>query len=79
MDFAQKTMDFAQKTMDFVLETMDFVLETTDSVLEMTDFTLQWSKGLDTRVSADCNINAKLFWNFRLKMQKEWRIAPENR
>ena len=27
--------------------------------------------------TANCNINAKIVLNFLLKMQKEWRIAPE--
>ena len=26
--------------------------------------------------TANCNINVILFWNFLLKMQREWRIAP---
>ena len=28
---------------------------------------------------ANCNINAKTFLNLLLKMQREWRIAPEKR
>ena len=28
--------------------------------------------------TANCNINAKCFWNFILIMQEEWRTAPEN-
>ena len=37
-------------------------------------FVRQWSKA----TVANCSMNANLFHDFLLKMQKEWRIVPEN-
>ena len=73
-EFALKLMNFFASTMvNFVLKMMKFGKPLRRQGVTTT---AMWRRGRATS-AANCIINANFILNFRLKMQREWRIAPE--